>query len=634
MHEVRNENSGAAGVVLQSGVHNGSVVIHTGGAGRKAPEERLARAVAVQWSAEAKVRGLFGPAPMAITWQAPDGTTWLTGGDAAAFADRFLDLPAPRRLVLLGEAGCGKTSAAVLLLHGLLQRRQPGQPVPVLLSLGSWDPETEHLSQWLARRLAEEYLRLDPGGLRKTEKLLDAGLVLPVLDGLDEIPEPRRATALAKLNQALADRDPIVLTCRGKEYRDLAAEALGHATVVEARPLEREAVRSYLLAPATPERTARWQPVLNHLKAKPGGPLATTLTDPLMLGLTRTVYAAAGGRDPGELVTDKGLRTQTAIEQHLLDAVVPTAFPTGPTDRNAAHWRRHQWKPARAQRHLTYLARLLERQENPELAWWRLELDHGVGESNRQPLVTVAMVVMLCAATLNVFIGDRHLTLVPLLKAIGFPALIIGLALWVGGHQRRQAQDRPLRVREPIIGILQGTVFGVLLLAVVSYSSASHYLSQVLRIGAAVALLLPPAVLTVLWDRRQIGPEAASPAGLLARQRRRPLVLALMVAVVLFAGNLWLDHSLGSPYAWPPHHRYPSSYFSQLVTGSVCWALASSRWGAYQVTRLRLACTGHLPFRLMRFLDDAHHRGVLRQEGSVYQFRHARLRERLAGTKS
>jgi hypothetical protein len=50
------------------------------------------------------------------------------------------------------------------------------------------------------------------------------------------------------------------------------------------------------------------------------------------------------------------------------------------------------------------------------------------------------------------------------------------------------------------------------------------------------------------------------------------------------------------------------------------------------MTRLWHAHCGRLPLRLMRFLDDAHRRGVLRQVGAVYQFRHARLQDRLART--
>jgi hypothetical protein len=54
-------------------------------------------------------------------------------------------------------------------------------------------------------------------------------------------------------------------------------------------------------------------------------------------------------------------------------------------------------------------------------------------------------------------------------------------------------------------------------------------------------------------------------------------------------------------------------------------------WGAFGVTRCWLALWRHLPWRLMKFLFDAHQqRGVLRQAGGFYQFRHAELQRRLA----
>jgi hypothetical protein len=42
------------------------------------------------------------------------------------------------------------------------------------------------------------------------------------------------------------------------------------------------------------------------------------------------------------------------------------------------------------------------------------------------------------------------------------------------------------------------------------------------------------------------------------------------------------------------------------------------------------ALRGRLPWRLIRFLDDAHRRGVLRQTGAVHRFRHADLQRHLA----
>jgi hypothetical protein len=58
--------------------------------------------------------------------------------------------------------------------------------------------------------------------------------------------------------------------------------------------------------------------------------------------------------------------------------------------------------------------------------------------------------------------------------------------------------------------------------------------------------------------------------------------------------------------------------------------LAVSAWGRLLIARLWLCATGRLPWRLMAFLTEAHERGVLRQAGAVYQFRHARLQEQLA----
>jgi hypothetical protein len=45
---------------------------------------------------------------------------------------------------------------------------------------------------------------------------------------------------------------------------------------------------------------------------------------------------------------------------------------------------------------------------------------------------------------------------------------------------------------------------------------------------------------------------------------------------------------------------------------------------------VQLAMRWHTPVRLMRFLDDASRRGVLRRIGPLYQFRHARLQDYLA----
>jgi hypothetical protein len=67
-----------------------------------------------------------------------------------------------------------------------------------------------------------------------------------------------------------------------------------------------------------------------------------------------------------------------------------------------------------------------------------------------------------------------------------------------------------------------------------------------------------------------------------------------------------------------------------LVIG-ILTGVAARAWGRWViVTRFWLPLTGRLPWRLTMFLTDAHQRGVLRQVGAVYQFRHARLQGYLA----
>src|SRR5262249_61264181 len=71
-----------------------------------------------------------------------------------------------------------------------------------------------------------------------------------------------------------------------------------------------------------------------------------------------------------------------------------------------------------------------------------------------------------------------------------------------------------------------------------------------------------------------------------------------------------------------------------LVPGLVVGLAVSENqtaWSGYIAARSWLALHHRLPWPLMAFLDDAHQRGVLRQVGSVYQFRHIDLQRRLAG---
>jgi hypothetical protein len=50
----------------------------------------------------------------------------------------------------------------------------------------------------------------------------------------------------------------------------------------------------------------------------------------------------------------------------------------------------------------------------------------------------------------------------------------------------------------------------------------------------------------------------------------------------------------------------------------------------FRIIHWWLALQGKAPWRLKHFLEDAHHRSVLRQSGATYEFRHEVLQRRLA----
>lgn len=101
----------------------------------------------------------------------------------------------------------------------------------------------------------------------------------------------------------------------------------------------------------------------------------------------------------------------------------------------------------------------------------------------------------------------------------------------------------------------------------------------------------------------------------------RHAVIAALVGGIGAAAILTILIGAGGRTAW-------LAVGMGLEGGILVWL--DSPFGRFMVAQVLLQRRRHLPWQLMRFLDDAHRRGVLRQSGAVYQFRHARLRDRLA----
>jgi len=538
------------------------------------------------------------------------------------------------RLVVLGEPGAGKTMLMVRLVLDLLARRSVGGPVPILASIASWNPAEQDLRRWLIAQLMIDHPALaapPPVGMDESTRagaLLASGLILPVLDGLDEIPDGVRALAISQVNDALYPGEPLVITCRNQQYREAIRPASGPgvtlrgAGAVELQPLDVTAVREYLYDDAAgPVAKARWKPVFSVLGTE--APVSQALTTPLMVGLARAIYNPRPGEsartlpDPGELCSP-ALADRAAVESLLFDAFIPAAYRHG----SASCWEVHD-----AERWLVFVACYLERTiGTPDLAWWQLPLamPRFVGAVGSMILVGVVAVL---GTGLAAFAGSGGAA--PAVAVAGALAVALATLPAALGYKRTPLPLRGINWRLPYrIDIALGAAAGI---SVGALAGAGVLPGVRAGIGAAIGTgaLAMAVILIYAWSNLQKGAplevgSAASPQTVLARDRG---------AAILVGGARWAGPALLTGAVIVAR----MGVVTAVVTVVAVWAiftvwvsLLRAPWLSYEIVRIWLALRHRLPWRLMSFLADAHRRGVLRQAGAVYQFQHIELQHRLA----
>ncbi|GAB3934148.1 hypothetical protein GCM10027614_06640 [Micromonospora vulcania] len=247
---------------------------------------------------------------------------------------RYRGIPSGR-LLLLGPAGSGKSITTLRMARELPAHREPDAPVPVPLPIASWDPDQQSFPDWLVDRIARRYPQLAADHPRREvvlRDLVEADLVVPVLDGLDEMPEQRLVACLEQLNELATQR--FVLTCRTSVYERylVKGEKLRGTAVVVLEPLSPAEVADYLVDAAPYHQAGNWSAVAATI----GGDAELTgaLSTPLMVAMARTAFDQPG-TDPRELVPLALEQGRRSVEDNLLTRAVDASL-RGPRASGAA----------------------------------------------------------------------------------------------------------------------------------------------------------------------------------------------------------------------------------------------------------------------------------------------------------
>ncbi len=148
-------------------------------------------------------------------------------------------------LLILGEPGSGKTTLLLELARVLLDRALEDENylMPVVFNLSSWAVKRQPITNWLAEGLANIYLI--PRTIGQT--LIERDMILPLLDGLDEVVPEARTSCVNAINVFRQERGlvEIVVCSRTADYFSQPSRLILHSAV-EVLPLTEKQIDIYL----------------------------------------------------------------------------------------------------------------------------------------------------------------------------------------------------------------------------------------------------------------------------------------------------------------------------------------------------------------------------------------------------
>lgn len=233
------------------------------------------------------------------------------------------------RLLVVGAAGCGKTTLLLQLARVLIERArtEDALPIPVILTLGTWASGDRIFEDWLERELSERY----DAPARISKKWLQGGELILLLDGLEEIAPAERTRCIVAINAFLRDKPCGLAVCsREVEYSSASTESrLRLNAAVRVEPLSKEEIKSYVSRQGS--RLVALQKALDA-----DAQLLTLAQTPLFLNIMILAYQGGDELEATDVTLER--KRDEVLRAYVQKMTKEGRRPTRFSARQTTHW--------------------------------------------------------------------------------------------------------------------------------------------------------------------------------------------------------------------------------------------------------------------------------------------------------
>jgi hypothetical protein len=486
-------------------------------------------------------------------------------------------------LLVVGNQGAGRTTTLFRIAESLLNRfRGDSQcPVPVLFDLCHWAELEQDMKSWLIQQLWDWYKIPSSSA----DLLITDGLLILLLDGLNEVAEQQFITCAKELNKFLQKYDiGIVVCCQIQDYQRIK-ELLRLRKAICIQPLTKKGVNAYI------EQT---QCELIALKTllQADRSLQELSTSLLMLEIMCSVYQDCSSEDIARGGTKK------EYSKRLLDGYIDEMFRKEGVQLYSRQ-DTQQW--------LIHLARLMSSRtvfsiDQLQPSWLR---------SRNQKRFYQLISVSFCPLLLGILYGS--LFSIPIGVSSGATYMVI-----IARQDKIKLIETIKHVKENLFngffyGLLYGAIFALLLNLIVKMHNWQTILGGIVAFGIVGGMV---GSLGALGSPRVEGRKSNSNGFIRSSRNAAISFLTVFIATGVLAYLQFGSHD---------------ALRSALTLGTSAGLIGGGDACLQHILlRMVIYFCGYAPMRYARFLDYAKKKKFLEKDGVSYKFTHPMLQNHFA----